>query len=152
MFVKRILVPVDFSARARAALRYAIGLARISGAELELLHVVPPPSNLAVAVDAWAGWPMPHASVVVLDDARERMAALISCIDHAGVIVHQRIEEGDPAATIVQVATDEAHDLIVLGTQGRVGLAELILGSVAKKLITCSPCPVVTLRPHAISA
>jgi nucleotide-binding universal stress UspA family protein len=152
MFVKQILLPVDFSARSRAALRYAIGLARVTGSELELLHVVPAPSNLAVAVDAYVGWPMPHAAPTVLDDAREQMAALISCVDHTGVIVHQRIEEGDPAATIVQVATDERHDLIVLGTRGRVGLADLILGSVAKKLISCAPCPVVTLRPHEASA
>jgi nucleotide-binding universal stress UspA family protein len=148
MFLKRILVPVDFSLRSRAALGYAVALARQTGAEIEVLHVVPAPSHLTVAVDAYLGLPLPHASSTMLSDAQDRMDALVTCLDHAGVIVHQKIEEGDPAATIVQLATDDAHDLIVLGTHGRVGLAELILGSVAKRLITCAPCPVVTLRAH----
>ena len=93
MFLKRILVPVDFSIRSRAALGYAVGLARATGAEIDVLHVVAAPSKLAVAVDAYSGQPLPHASPALLTDAHARMDALSSCIDHAGVIIHQNIRE-----------------------------------------------------------
>jgi nucleotide-binding universal stress UspA family protein len=152
MFLKRILVPVDFSVRSRAALGYAIELARQTGAEIDVLHVVPPPSQLAVAVDAYLGLPLPHTSPTVLTEAQDRMDALVSCIDHGDVIVHRKIEAGDPAATIVQRATDDADDLIILGTHGRIGVADLIFGSVAKRLITCAPCPVVTMRANVTAA
>jgi nucleotide-binding universal stress UspA family protein len=146
MFLKRILVPVDFSIRSRAALSYSVGLARATGAEIDVLHVVPAPGRLSVAVDAYVGLPLPHAASTTLTEARDRMDTLISSVDHSGVTVHQKIEEGDPAAAIVQLASADAHDLIVLGTHGRIGLANLVLGSVAERLITCAPCPVVTLR------
>jgi universal stress protein A len=146
MQLKRILVPVDFSGRSRAALGFAIGLAREQGAQIDLLHIVPGPSRLTVALDAYSGRPIPHSSDCVLTDARERMQSLVAAIDHQGVTIHPKIEEGDPAATIVRVATEESDDLIVLGTHGRIGLADLVLGSVAKRLLSCAPCPVVTLR------
>jgi nucleotide-binding universal stress UspA family protein len=152
MFFKRILIPVDFSPRSRTALRYAIGLARESGSEIELLHVVPAPSQLALRVDAYVGRPLPHAPARVIDEAHSRLETLISSVDHQGVRISGRVEQGDPAATIVQVATDGAHDLIIVGTHGRSGLlSELLTGSVAKKLLSCAPCPVVTLRAQAMT-
>jgi nucleotide-binding universal stress UspA family protein len=70
----------------------------------------------------------------------------VDSVDHRGVVLHQRVEEGDPAATIVELATEDADDLIVVATRGRIGAARLLLGSVASTLITCAPCPVVVLR------
>jgi nucleotide-binding universal stress UspA family protein len=149
MLLKRILVPVDFSGRSKAALGFALGLAKAQGAEIDLLHILPAANRLTVAFDAYAGRPMPHASAGVLTDARERMESLLASVDHQGITIHPKIEEGDPAATIVRVATEEADDLIVLGTHGRVGLADLVMGSVAKRLLSCAPCPVVTVREAA---
>jgi nucleotide-binding universal stress UspA family protein len=151
MQVTRMLVPVDFSARSRAALRYAVEMARTTCAEIEVLHVVHPPNALHVAFDAYVGRPLPHASAVEVADAREQMDNLVSSVDHEGVSVHQRVEAGDPAATIARIAAEGAHDLILLGTHGRIGLAELVYGSVAKRLITCAPCPVVTLRAAPVA-
>jgi nucleotide-binding universal stress UspA family protein len=149
MMFRRILVPVDFSERSSPALTYALSLARIDGAEIEILHVVPPPGRIALAIDAYTGRPMPHESEAVVLDAREQMESLVSSIDHRDVTLHSRIEPGDPAATIVRLATEDAVDLIVMTTHGRVGLAEFLLGSVTKTLISCAPCPVVTLRAQA---
>jgi nucleotide-binding universal stress UspA family protein len=149
MFLKRILIPVDFSARSRAALRYAVELARQTGAEIVLLHVVPPPSGIQTRIDAYVGLPLPRVPAHVLDDARARLETLRTSIDHEGVCIGSQVEVGDPAASIVQVATDGTHDLIVVGTRGRAGLSDLLLGSVAKRLLSCAPCPVVTLRANS---
>jgi universal stress protein A len=152
MFLKRILVPVDFSRRSVAALRYAVDLARSCHASLELLHVVPAPSLVGVVADLALDRPVALIPPEVLAEAEDQMHALVACVDPRGVSIAQRIEGGDPAAVIVRVATEEAHDLIALGTHGRIGLAALLLGSVAKKLITMAPCPVVTLRQSATAA
>jgi nucleotide-binding universal stress UspA family protein len=147
MMFRRILVPTDFSERSRSALQFAVGLARLSGAQIDLLHVVPSPGRVATAIDAYAGLPLPATPEPVLQDARERLDDFLASIDHLGVTVHCRVESGDPAASICTLAAEQPDDLIVVGTHGRSGLAEVLLGSVAKKLISTAPCPVVALRP-----
>jgi nucleotide-binding universal stress UspA family protein len=151
MRAERILVPVDFSPRSRQALRFAVAVARRRGAEIELLHVLAPPSRWDLAFDAYSGRHMPHLSWEDLADPRERMDALMASVDHSGVTLHAKIERGDPAAGIVRVATEDSVDLIVLGTHGRVGVSDWFYGSVAKKLVSCAPCPLVTLRPEVAS-
>jgi len=50
------------------------------------------------------------------------------------------------AMTIVDTATEEGADLIVMGTAGRTGLAHLLMGSVAEKVVRFARCPVLTIR------
>jgi len=52
----------------------------------------------------------------------------------------------EPADEIVKYAESEGIDLIVMGTHGRPGLAHLLMGSVAEKVVRTAPCPVLTLR------
>jgi nucleotide-binding universal stress UspA family protein len=147
MYLRTLLVPVDFSLRSRQALRYSVGLARASGAALHVLHVVPAPSAAHLRLDAVLGRPMPHASEVARAEAERRLAELIEVIPAAGVTLERSIEAGsDAAATIVRVAVELPADLIVIGTHARTGVAEWMLGSVAHRVIGCAPCPVVTLR------
>ena len=146
MLLRRILVPVDFSERSCGALQYGLALARATGAEIDLLHVVPAPGQIASAVDAYLGRELPHASEGTLSQARDQLDSLVSSVDHIGVTVHSHVSAGDPAAVICALATEQPDDLIVIGTHGRRGFTELVLGSVAKTLIGCAPCPVVTLR------
>jgi nucleotide-binding universal stress UspA family protein len=146
MLFKRILVPVDFSRRSRAALAYAVGLAQGSDASIDVLHVLPAPSGLSVAFDAYSGRPLPHPAAGAIVDARDQMESLFSSVNHGGLHLRQKIEIGDPAATIVRIAVEDADDLIVIGTHGRTGITGFVLGSVAKTLLGCAPCPVVTLR------
>jgi nucleotide-binding universal stress UspA family protein len=141
--MKSILVPVDLSPLSRAALRYAVGLARITRAEIEVLHVVPPPSRVVLRVEAYVGLPLTRTPPEVIAHAQARLQALISSVEHDGCAVHARVEAGDPAASAVQVATDQHHDLVVMGAQGCRGSAAA-LGTVARGVITCAPCPVLT--------
>ena len=53
---------------------------------------------------------------------------------------------GSAAPEIVRFATDRDIDMIVVGTHGRGGLAHVLLGSVAEKVVRKAPCPVLTVR------
>jgi nucleotide-binding universal stress UspA family protein len=146
MRLERILIPVDFSERSRAAFRYAVQLARATHAQLDLLHVVPSPTRVRAAVDAYLGRPIPHTPDSVIADARDQLDCFLGSVDHSGLAVHAHVLAGDPASMICEQATEQPDDLIVIGTHGRIGLADLMLGSIAKRIMTCAPCPVVTLR------
>jgi universal stress protein A len=152
MFIRHILVPVDFSPRSRPALDYAFGLAELSGATVEVLHVVPAPSEARVAVDAYLGRPLPEVPELALLEARDRLRDTLETCQRRGVVPSLQVEVGDAAATIVRMASERAADVVVLATRGHRGAAELILGSVAQRVIATAACPIVTLGEHAIRA
>jgi universal stress protein A len=143
---KRILVPVDFSPRSRVALRWAVDLARATGASIDLLHVTSALGRVQLALDAYLGGPFGMTPADVVGRVREDLSLVAESVPHDGVAVALRLEAGSPAATIVRVATEDAIELIVLCTRGRYGLAELVFGSVARDLMSCSPCPLTLLR------
>jgi nucleotide-binding universal stress UspA family protein len=57
---------------------------------------------------------------------------------------------GSPARTIVEYADANGFDLIVMGTHGRGGVAHLLLGSVAERVVRTARCPVLTVRDAAV--
>jgi universal stress protein A len=128
-YAARILVPTDFSPLSTLALDHAIALASLCRASIHLLHV---------RSDA------KHD----LDGEEVRLAVLASRCQSEAIVVTSQICAGEPAAAVVQAATDRAVDLIVLGTHGRHGLAHLMLGSVAEAVVRTAPCPVLTVRGH----
>lgn len=122
--VRRVLVPVDFSASARPIVEYARGIAKDRGASVTLLHV--------------GGSPSPAA-----EKDLETLAALVR---EAGVPVDSRLVPGTAARVILVTAREIGADLVVIGTHGRTGLRQVLLGSVAEDVVRYCPCPVVTLR------
>ncbi|HZS37353.1 MAG TPA: universal stress protein [Polyangia bacterium] len=146
MFIRHLLVPVDFSERSPAAFGYALGFARAVGAQLTVLHVVPGPARVRLRAAAALGQPLPHASEAELLDARERLEALVGGFDHTGVVVRPRVEIGDPAATIVTLTVEERFDLIVLTIHDRGPLAQQLFGSVSAKVVPLVPCPVLLVN------
>jgi nucleotide-binding universal stress UspA family protein len=146
MFIQRILVATDFSLRSRAALRYAEGIAGATGATIDVLHVTPAPGVLHTAFDAYLGRAVPTVGDQILWEAEKQLNLFVSAVLFGPRNVTPLLESGDPAATIVRVAVERRADLVVLGTHARTGVAEMLLGSVAHRVITCAPCPVVTMR------
>jgi nucleotide-binding universal stress UspA family protein len=145
MMIRSLLVPVDFSLRSRPALEYAFALAEMTGADVDLLHVVPAPGKLHIAADIYLGRTAPEPSGADVLWAREALQQLIESCDRRAVVPRIHVAAGDPAATIVRVAAELPADLIVMGTRSRHGLSELAMGSVAQKVIACSTCPVIAL-------
>ena len=67
-----------------------------------------------------------------------------------GVTVHRDVLFGHNARTIAEYAASRDIDLIVMGTHGRTGVAHVLLGSVAERLVRTASCPVLTVRPAAV--
>jgi nucleotide-binding universal stress UspA family protein len=150
MLIRRILVPIDFSDRDRPALDYAFRLAELAGAAVEVLHVVPGPGMTRAAVEVYLGRPLSHASPHDIALARTRLGELVDGCARRGIAPTLTVESGDAASAIVRRAAEAPADLILLGTRGHRGAAELLLGSVAHKVITTAGCPVVTLGDGAM--
>lgn len=142
----RILVPTDFSAPSDAALEYARILAGRFGASLHLLHVVGD-QFLRQPFGAETYMPdTPGALAGVINEAQEKLAHRITDADRARLRATTEVVVGNSAPMIVDYAADNGFDLIVMGTHGRSGLAHLLMGSVAEKVVRAARCPVMTVR------
>ena len=141
--MKKILHPSDFSAASRAAFKKAIELAKRDRAMLELLHVISPvyPVGVRVPVSTYN-----QLAAAETRAARKRLVELVARARAAGAKVMVTILEGRPADRIVHTARVRRADLIVMGTHGRTGLSRFLLGSVASRVVSMSPCPVLTVR------
>jgi nucleotide-binding universal stress UspA family protein len=132
-----VLVAVDFDEASNVALRYARTLAGSFGARLHVLHVMENLFLRAMANDPRAieAGTTKRLLDVLTDEDRTKL--------HAVPVIRKSDE---PADEIVKYAKAEQIDLIVMGTHGRPGVAHLLMGSVAEKVVRTAPCPVLTLR------
>jgi universal stress protein A len=142
--IRRILFPTDFSEPAEYAWPYALTFAQEFGAEVHLVHVVTPPPRLteAYAVDF-----NPEGTVQAL--AAEASASIDQQVEAAksrGLIFSREVRVGVDYREIIDYATKHDIDLIVMATHGRTGLAHVLLGSVAEKVVRKAPCPVLTVK------
>lgn len=146
MTVTKILCPTDFSSGADQALRVAVRIARETGAELVVLHAWHIPSS-AYALEAT------FPPLVVQQIADESQRALDGALREAtaGGAKHVtgKLRSGVPWTQIVEELETHAYDLCVIGTHGRTGLARIVLGSVAEKVVRLAPCSVLAVRPDA---
>lgn len=142
---QKILVPTDFSDLSVEAIRYALSMANMYGSEILLLHVVDDSPVLAFHT-------MELTTDVVLEDtstsAKVQLASFIKLHDinvTAGIRLLTR--RGNPHEEITRCAEEEGADLIVMATHGRTGLAHVLLGSVAEKVLQHAHVPVMTVKP-----
>ncbi|HZT83295.1 MAG TPA: universal stress protein [Gemmataceae bacterium] len=131
-----ILCPTDFSERSASAFYLACSLARDHGARLVVLHVDRPPQT--------------HGEVVARRDGgyREQLEEALRGVRPTDprLSVEHRLEEGEPAETILRVSNELGCDLIVMGTHGRTGLRRVLMGSVAEQVVRRAACPVLTVN------
>ncbi len=142
MRIKRLLVPVDFSESSAKALDFAIDLALMHRAELLLVHVIEP---MNYAVPRW----IPEPTALLEEQRREAGGKLAELEAHARekrVRCRSEIHFGVVYEMIAELARDSGADMIVIATHGRTGLAHMIIGSVAERVIRYAPCPVVVVR------
>jgi nucleotide-binding universal stress UspA family protein len=150
--MQRILVAVDGSAAAQAAVGLAADLAGKYDAELVLVTVV---SDLAPALVSSFG---EYARMEGIQGPASEYAAGVaiakSAIDEAekaardkgAARISTEMAFGDPAAEIVSAAKAREVDLVVVGSHGHGRLAGLVLGSVSQKVVSHAPCPVLVIR------
>ena len=135
--LQRILVPTDFSETSDAALKYGIGLAQGFSAQLHLLHI---PGGTGENFEA--DFPVGQFERA----ARERLETLVSQQEAKQLRPEYAMRIGAPSDEIMRYAGDRDVDLIVMGTHGRTGVAHMLMGSVAEKVVRAAPCPVLTVR------
>ena len=144
--LKKILCPTDFSENSEHALQFALALATLSQANLQLFHVVEPITY-------------PQSTELfepVLDEVELMMkmeAAFQKQLEDQVAALKEEYSEitakqvtGTTFLEIIKVARDEGADMIVMGTHGRTGLAHVLIGSVAERVVREAPCPVLTVK------
>lgn len=145
--LRKILVPVDYSACSRAALEHAAMLAKSFNATIDLLYVWEAPAFVAPEAMVGAAGTTQTLAQLASDQAQAAMREFAAQAKEDGIEIQAtRVEQGDPAHTIVEVAEREGYDLVAMGTHGRSGFAHLLLGSVAEKVVRRSTRPVLTVR------
>lgn len=133
----RVLFATDFSPEAAAAAPYAISLVQKDGAQLIVVHVIPKPRSVN-ASDA------PRAGISVA----EAMHKMFQIPKDAGfsAVPSVRVEYGEPADRIVEVARECGADIIVLGVRGgRIGPAAHLERATAHMVVVHAGCPVLTV-------
>jgi nucleotide-binding universal stress UspA family protein len=142
---RRLLHPTDFSKASSAAFVRAVAEAKQRRGELVLVHVLAP-----VIPVAGEGYISPSVYEQMNASARawaqKQMDRLIAKAKTARVRARGMLLEGVAHEQIVRAAKRYRPDLIVIGTHGRTGVARFFLGSVAARVATTAPCPVLTVR------
>lgn len=137
--LNRILCPVDFSPFSEHALRYAVRVAKWSGATLHVLHVFPTlPQSTANQLAASRA-----LAAKTLDETIERQRL-------PGMQIEREIvESGEAPPRILERAAALKADLIIAGSHGRTGVQRVLLGSVVEGLLHQSPVPLLVVPSHA---
>jgi nucleotide-binding universal stress UspA family protein len=137
---RNILVAVDGSPDAEAALAHAGALASDQRARLTLLTAIPPmPATALLATGAAP----PHSEVVRhYADLLRRAAETLP----QDVSVTTLLVEGPPARALIERSRSGEFDLIVMGSHGHSRLHQTLLGCVSQKVLSASPIPVLLTR------
>lgn len=141
--IQNVLWLTDFSQDSAYALAYAHTLAELYKTKLYLMHVIDNPTSsiygrvegdyLAMEINA-----REKAGTWLRDYATKELRDFPS---------HEvLLREGDTLTEILKVETEKAIGTIVVGTHGRTGLAHILLGSVAEKVLRSVHCPVYVIR------
>lgn len=147
MAFRKILIPHDFSGHATAALEAGLDLLPPRGGQVVVLHVVAP---IAPIADFPIGGGLVPAiePQEMLAAARRQLETVVQKTlgRRRGVVVRYRVEIGHPTDQILAAA--RGMDAIVMSTAGRTGLAHLLIGSVAERVVRHATIPVLTVRPR----
>jgi len=139
----RILVATDGSESSQLALSNAIGIAKMSGAEIILLHVTFTPqaywgNNLAYGVTISADELEQLGNEIIQQTKKE--------MNGQDIHITSEIISGSPAQKIVQMAKEKNIDLIIMGSHGHGPFSGAFLGSVSQRVLAKANCPVMVVK------
>jgi nucleotide-binding universal stress UspA family protein len=145
----KIVAATDFSEDSSNALNIAQEVAQKFASEVVLLHVDQPLApvmmtpELGPAMDVGAMGRIAEEQRMLAQKELDKIAGQLR---GAGLHVKVLLKVGSPFLEIIHTAQTENADLIVLGTHGRTGLAHVLMGSVAERVVQKAHCPVLTVR------
>lgn len=140
MLFKKILIATDGSECNRAAINEAIRIAKDLGSVLVAVYVV----DLGVLNSAALGEGEDFVFCSLKAEAAKALKQLKEMVD--GIEVETHLLQGKPAAAITDFAAKNGIDLIVVGARGKSSMEELLLGSVADRVIRTASCPVLVVK------
>ncbi len=144
---RHILVPIDDSHCSSRALDEAVRMARATGANLEILHVI---DYGFLRVRAHSG-ELEQEHQHRVDAGNALLAKAAHHAERAGITFSKRLLDdkstlGDVANRLIHDILDSKPDLVVIGTHGKTGLQRVVLGSVAETLVRQASVPVLVVR------
>jgi len=146
MQINKILVPFDFSERSEKSLRWAVGMAEKWQAHILLFHVVSASTPL-MATEAF--YDVAQLEADLQQDADRGIKEVAA--KEKTVNIETEVRVGEPFWDICRTAEEEKVDLIVMGSHGRTGLAHVLLGSVAERVVRHAPCPVLVIGKKTLA-
>lgn len=145
---KKILVPTDYSELSLAAMDYALSFSQVFGSQIYLLHTLD-----TIPVLALDTMDLTTETVIYETEKNAKNDLHLFAVSRVGNIPNlvEVVRRGIAEDQIVKTAKEEEIDLIVMATHGRSGIAHVLLGSVAEKVVQRSPVPVLTVKPGGVS-
>ncbi len=142
--LKRFLVATDGSSNSKHAVVAAASLARLLGAELEILHVIHMPET-AYATTRPA--PIGEMEEGAQTSGEKLLAEAVSLAESVGTRATGEVRKGvSPAQGIVDFAAEKQSDLIIVGGRGMGGFKKLLLGSVSNSVLHYANCSVLVVK------
>ena len=147
---KKIVACVDFSENSAKAVQCALHVAQQDGGSLDCLHVYQ--SALAMSLDYGGFAPSLPATYdpQALESWRKDLAAFLEPLtrDAGDVTVSQHVTERVNIREAILDHVNEVHaTLVVLGTNGKTGLREMLIGTTAEKIVQHAPCSILAVKP-----
>lgn len=145
---QKIICPTDFSEASLCGLKMASEMAEKFGSEVMLLYVLTSIQHL----------PSPHVEAAeitfdtvayekrLVEEARAKLTEIAAAHFPEGVEPLIEVRTGQPSEEILGVADEVGADAIFMATHGRTGLKHIVFGSVAERVVSRAPCPVLTVR------
>jgi nucleotide-binding universal stress UspA family protein len=147
--LKKILVPTDFSEEANNALEVAVHVARRTGAQLKVVHIVEPPYSPSFSAMGTYVPPTSMNDVFIfklIEHSRERMRELVQKGQYQDVSIHYDVDVDRVIDRIRRAVDEEGVDLVVMGSKGVSGMDEMLIGSNTEKVVRLASCPVLTVK------
>ena len=141
--MKTILFPTDFSPNANCALEYAVEIAALTGATLNLLHVYTPIVSKDNVYSSLITDEVADAS----REAQEKLKVITDTIakEFPTVSCEAQVKVGEAVDEILNTSLESKADLIIMGTLGANKLSKMIFGSNTSSIIEKSECPVLAV-------
>lgn len=140
--IKKILLPTDGSEFAEKTVRYAIDLAKSLDASIEVMYAFQP----AVSLRKRASMMLEEYRAAMEEDASEIVTEVAERLKAEGLKVTATVVEGPAAEAILRAADELSPDLIVMGSRGEGGFANVLLGGVAEQVVHHSTVPVLVVK------
>lgn len=140
--IKKILLPTDGSEHSTKTVQYAIDLAKSLGASVDVVYAY----QTATSLRKRASMLLEEYKKAFEEDAKEIVTEVVERLKADGITVSATISEGLPAEAILRAIEEIKPDLVVMGSRGEGGFANMLLGGVAEHVVHYSTAPVLVVK------